>query len=82
MANDLVMQKGLPANLEAERYVLGAILLTGYMGGAVSVHVHMKELGMTISPVIFGMLLWLGLVLRDEKVRAVLPIRCNQCCRK
>ena len=27
MANDLVMQKGLPANIEAERYVLGAILL-------------------------------------------------------
>ena len=56
--------------------VLGAIVLTGYLGGAVSTHVRAGDpLGNILAPAIFGAVLWLGLVLRDSRVRSVLPIR-------
>jgi hypothetical protein len=56
--------------------VLGAILLTGYLGGAVATHVHHGDGWFPISfPVIFGALLWGGLVLRDARLRALLPLR-------
>ena len=46
---------------------LGAILLTGYLGGAVATHVRAGQGPFEILfPVLFGILLWLGLVLRDE----------------
>ena len=51
---------------------LGAILLTGYLGGAVASHVrHGDGLFAICFPVIFGALLWGGLVLRDERLRSV-----------
>ena len=56
--------------------VLGAILLTGYLGGAVATHVHHRDgLFTVLFPVIFGALLWGGLVLRDARLRALLPLR-------
>jgi hypothetical protein len=56
--------------------VLGAILLTGYLGGAVATHLrHEDSLFEILFPVIFGALLWGGLVLRDPRLRAVLPWR-------
>jgi len=56
--------------------VLGAILLTGYLGGAVSTHVRAAEgVFPIIFPIIFGMLLWLGLYLRDAKLQALIPLR-------
>ena len=57
--------------------VLGAILLTGYLGGAVSAHVRVGNplLTHTLFPVFFGMMLWGGLVLRDRRLRALLPFR-------
>ncbi|HEU4795511.1 MAG TPA: DoxX family protein [Pyrinomonadaceae bacterium] len=52
--------------------VLGAILLTGYLGGAVATHVRTGEsLFALIFPVIVGVLLWLGLYLRNAKLRAL-----------
>src|SRR5262245_30849651 len=55
---------------------LGAILLTGYLGGAVATHVRMAEdLFPMIFPVIIGALLWGGLYLRDARVRALIPLR-------
>lgn len=52
--------------------VLGAILLTGYLGGAVATHVRTGEsLFSIVFPVIFGVLLWLGLYLRDARLRAL-----------
>jgi hypothetical protein len=54
--------------------VLGAILVTGYLGGAVATHVRADD-GLWFIAVIVGAVLWLGLVLRDSKVRAVVPIR-------
>jgi hypothetical protein len=56
--------------------VLGAILLTGYLGGAVASHVRVSHPPSNIVfPVIFGVLLWLGLYLRDRRVRALVPWR-------
>jgi hypothetical protein len=52
--------------------VLGAILLTGYLGGAVATNVRAKPGWFTILfPVIFGVLLWLGLWLREPRLRAL-----------
>jgi hypothetical protein len=56
--------------------VLGAILLTGYLGGAVATHVRAGEGAFPVLfPVFFGALLWGGLVLRDARLRALLPLR-------
>ncbi|MCM3871895.1 MAG: DoxX family protein [Pyrinomonadaceae bacterium] len=56
--------------------VLGAILLTGYLGGAVDAHVHAGEGAFPILfPVVFGALLWLGLYLRDDRLRSLVPLR-------
>lgn len=52
--------------------VLGAILLTGYLGGAVVVHVRMSE--PFFFPIVLGVLLWGGLFLRDSRVRALIPL--------
>jgi hypothetical protein len=53
--------------------MLGAILLTGYLGGAVATHVHASE--PWFFPVIVGVLVWLGLHLRDPRVRELAPLR-------
>ena len=53
--------------------VLGAILLTGYLGGATATHVRVGQ--PFFIPVALGVLVWLGLFLRDERVRALLPLR-------
>ena len=53
--------------------VLGAILLTGYLGGAVATHVHAREPFWVA--VLVGVLVWLGLVMRDPRLRALLPWR-------
>lgn len=56
--------------------VLGAILLTGYLGGAVATHVRFPEGWFPILfPVVFGILLWLGLYLRDDRLRALIPLK-------
>ncbi len=56
--------------------VLGAILLAGYLGGAVAVTVKM---GLGVAgwwmPFVFGILLWGGLWLRDPRIRALIPLR-------
>jgi len=53
--------------------VLGAILLTGYLGGATATHVRVDEA--FFMPVVVGILVWLGLYLRDPRLRALLPLR-------
>ena len=56
--------------------VLGAILLTGYLGGAVATHVRAAEgVFPIVFPIIFGALLWLGLYLNDTRLRALVPLR-------
>ena len=53
--------------------ILGAILLTGYLGGATAVTV--QQGGPFVLPVIFGVLVWGGLYLRDTRLRALIPLR-------
>ena len=53
--------------------VLGAILLTGYMGGAIATHMRVGE--SFILQIMVGVILWGGLYLRDERLRALLPLR-------
>ena len=53
--------------------VLGAILLTGYMGGAIATHVRVGE--MFVIQALIGVLLWLGLYLRDARLRQLIPLR-------
>lgn len=53
--------------------VLGAILLTGYLGGATATHVRIGD--PFIPPIIFGMFVWGGLFLRDARLRALLPFK-------
>jgi DoxX-like family len=56
--------------------VLGAILLTGYLGGAVSTHVRAgSTLFETIFPVILGVLVWAGIFVRDTELRHLIPLR-------
>jgi hypothetical protein len=57
--------------------VLGAVLLTGYLGGAIATHVRVANplFTHTLFPVYLGVLLWGGLLLRDRRLRALLPLR-------
>jgi len=57
--------------------VLGAILLTGYLGGAVASHVRVGDPLLThvLFPVYLAVLIWGGLWLRDERVRSLIPLR-------
>jgi hypothetical protein len=53
--------------------VIGAILLTGYLGGAILTHLRVGE--PVFMQVIFGVLIWGGLYLRDPRLRALIPLR-------
>ena len=57
--------------------VLGAVLLTGYLGGAVATHVRVGAplFTNTLFPIYFGLLIWGGLYLRDGRLRALLPLK-------
>jgi DoxX-like family len=54
--------------------VLGAILLTGYLGGAICTHALKREVQFAL-PLLLGVLVWLGLFLRDRRIRALIPWR-------
>ena len=56
--------------------VLGAVLLTGYLGGAVATHVRLGQ--PFIAPVVFGVVIWGCLYLRDARIRALLPFAGRQ----
>jgi DoxX-like protein len=55
--------------------VLGAVLLTGYLGGAVATHVRVGNplFTHTLFPIYLGILIWLGIYLRDVRLRSLLP---------
>jgi hypothetical protein len=57
--------------------VLGAILLTGYLGGAVASNVRVGNplFSNVLFPVYFALVLWGGLYLRDKRLRALIPVR-------
>lgn len=86
-------QLGLPENLVAttgitllvctvlyvipRTSILGAILLTAYLGGAVCIQLRVRNplLSQTLFPVYFGVLVWLGLYLRESRLRLLIPLR-------
>jgi hypothetical protein len=57
--------------------VLGAILVTGFFGGAISLHLRVGEIGSPpqLVSLVIGVLAWAGLFLRDPDLRAMLPLR-------
>ncbi|HEY1559346.1 MAG TPA: DoxX family protein [Caulobacteraceae bacterium] len=57
--------------------ILGAILLTGYLGGAVASKVRIEDpmFSSVLFGVYFGLLVWGGLFLRDSGLRSLIPIR-------
>jgi hypothetical protein len=56
--------------------VLGAVLLTGYLGGAAAIQMRAGSPTFeTVFPVLFGVIVWAGVYLRDCKLRAVFPVR-------
>ena len=57
--------------------VLGAILFTGYLGGAIATHVRVGNPLFThvLFPIYVAALLWGGLFLRDDRLRALIPLR-------
>ena len=54
--------------------VLGAILLTGFLGGATATHVRVGDPAF-IAPALLGVLIWLGLYLREGRLRPLVPLR-------
>ena len=56
--------------------ILGAILLTGYLGGATASHLRQEAGLFPVSfPVMIGVLVWLGIFLRDRRLQSILPLR-------
>jgi hypothetical protein len=53
--------------------VLGAILLTGYLGGATATHLRIGE--PFFMAIVLGVLVWGGLYLRDDRLRVLIPLR-------
>ncbi len=53
--------------------VLGAILLTGYLGGATASHIRVGD--PLYVPILVGVLVWVGLYLREDRLRALIPLR-------
>lgn len=53
--------------------VFGALLLTAYFGGAVAAHVRIGETQWVV-PVVFGIIVWAAMLLREPRLRALLPL--------
>lgn len=54
--------------------VLGAILITGYMGGAIATHLRIGDY-FILPHILIGVLIWLGVWLRDPRLRSLIPFR-------
>ena len=55
--------------------VLAAILMTGYLGGAVATHLRIADTARAAIPLVVGILAWGGLYLRDSRIRQLIPFR-------
>jgi hypothetical protein len=53
--------------------VLGAVVLTGYLGGAICTHLRAGEA--YVIPIVFALVAWLGIFLREPRLRSLLPLR-------
>ena len=55
--------------------VVAAILMTGYLGGAVATHLRIADTARAAIPLVVGILAWGGLYLRDSRIRQLVPFR-------
>ena len=55
--------------------ILAAILMTGYLGGAVATHLRIADMARAAIPVVIGIFAWGGLYLRDSRIRQLIPFR-------
>jgi DoxX-like family len=56
--------------------ILGAILLTGFLGGAAAANLRVADpLFETLFPVLFGAMIWTGIILRNDLLRRLVPFR-------
>ncbi len=55
--------------------ILGAVLLTGYLGGAIATYTRIGEAYPVLVPLSTSMIAWLGIFLREPRLRALLPFR-------
>lgn len=55
--------------------VLGTIILTGYLGGAIATHLRVADPARAMIPLVSAILAWGGLYLRDDRIRALIPFR-------
>ena len=55
--------------------VLAAIVMTGYLGGAVATHMRIGDTARAAIPLVVGILAWGGLYLRDSRIRQLIPFR-------
>lgn len=53
--------------------ILGAILLTGYLGGAICTHLRVGD--PIYLHIVLGIVVWLGVFLREERLRKLIPLR-------
>jgi DoxX-like family len=55
--------------------VIAAVLMTGYLGGAVATHLRIADTARAAIPLVVGILAWGGLYLRDSRIRELVPFR-------
>jgi hypothetical protein len=55
--------------------ILGAVLLTGYLGGAIATYTRIGEPYPVLVPLSTSIIAWLGIYLREQRLRALLPLR-------
>ena len=55
--------------------ILAAIVMTGYLGGAVATHLRIGDTARAAIPLVVGILAWGGLYLRDSRIRQLIPFR-------
>jgi hypothetical protein len=55
--------------------VIAAILMTGYLGGAVATHLRIEDTARAAIPLVVGILAWGGLYLRDRRISQLVPFR-------
>ena len=61
--------------LVTQTSVLAAIVMTGYLGGAVATHLRIGDTARAAIPVVVGIFAWAGLYLRDGRIRQLVPFR-------
>lgn len=55
--------------------ILAAIVMTGYLGGAVAAHLRIADMARAVIPLAVGIFAWGGLYLRDPRIRQLVPFR-------